>query len=172
MHFSEKSLTDKVSIGQEIINNTMFGLNLSYNKEFMWLTNLLNKVPTINAKAPSSFSVNAEFAQILPNKQKAGTTKGSSYIDDFEGSQTGIDLKNPYSWTLASTPYDGGPDPLFPEAALSNNVDYGKNRALLAWNYIDRIWTQKNSNLIPGYLRNDLKQLSNPYVREVKVEEI
>ena len=172
MNFSEKALTDKVSIGDEIVNNTMLGVNLSYNKEFMWLTNLLNKVPTINAVSPSAFRVNAEFAQLLPHKQKSGTTKGSSYIDDFEGTQTGIDLRNPYSWTLASTPYDPGPDALFPEAALSNNVDYGKNRALLAWNYIDRFWNQKNSNLIPGYIRNDLKQLSNPYVREVRVDEI
>lgn len=172
MHFSEKALTEKVNIGEEIINNTMFGFNVSYNKEFMWLTNLLNKVPTINATAPSSFHLNAEFAQILPHKQKAGTAKGSSYIDDFEGTQTGIDLRNPYSWTLASTPYDPGPNALFPEAGLSNNVDYGKNRALLAWNYIDRFWTQKNSSLVPGYIRNDLKQLSNPYVREVRVDEI
>ncbi|MCH5235794.1 MAG: cell surface protein SprA [Muribaculaceae bacterium] len=172
MNFSEKALTEKVGIGEELVNNTMFGLNLSYNKEFMWLTNLLNKVPTINATAPSAFRVNAEFAELLPHKQKSGTTKGSSYIDDFEGTQTGIDLRNPYSWTLASTPYDPGSNPLFPEAGLSNNVDYGKNRALLAWNYIDRFWTQKNSNLIPGYLRNDLHQLSNPYVREVRVDEI
>ena len=172
MHFSEKALTEKVGIGEEIVNNTMLGVNLSYNKEFMWLTNLLNQVPTINATAPSALRINAEFAELLPTKQKSGTTKGSSYIDDFEGTQTGIDLKNPYSWTMASTPYDNGPDPLFPEAALSNNVDYGKNRALLAWNYIDRFWTQKNSNLVPGYIRNDLHQLSNPYVREVKVEEI
>ena len=172
MHFSEKALTEKVSIGQETVNNTMLGVNLSYNKEFMWLTNLLNKIPTINATAPSAFNINAEFASLIPHKQKAGTAKGSSYIDDFEGTQTGIDLKNPYSWTLASTPYDGGPDALFPEAALSNNVDYGKNRALLAWNYIDRFWTQKNSTLVPGYIRNDLKQLSNPYIREVRVDEI
>lgn len=172
MNFSEKSLTEKVSIGDELINNTMWGLNLNYNKEFMWLTNLLNKVPTINAVAPSSFRLNAEFAQLVPHKQKTGTTKGSSYIDDFEDTQTGIDLRNPYSWTLASTPYDSSPDALFPEAGLSNNVDYGKNRALLAWNYIDRFWTQKNSNLVPGYIRNDLKQLSNPYVREVRVDEI
>ena len=172
MHFSEKALTEKVGIGEEIVNNTMWGVNVNYNKEFMWLTNLLNKVPTINATAPSSFTLNAEFAQLVPHKQKTGTTKGSSYIDDFEGSQTGIDLRNPYSWTLASTPYDSGKDALFPEAGLSNNVDYGKNRALLAWNYIDQFWTQKNSNLVPGYIRNDLKQLSNPYVREVRVNEI
>jgi len=172
LNFSERALTEKVNIGDEVINNTMWGMNLSYNKQFMWLTNLLNKVPTINATAPSQLSVTAEFAQLLPHKQKSGTNKGSSYIDDFETSQTSLDLRSPYSWFLASTPYDGGKDALFPEASLTNNVDYGKNRALLAWYYIDRIFTQKNSSLIPGYLKNDLKQLSNPYVREVTTREI
>lgn len=172
MHFSERGLTEKVNIGDEVINNTMWGLNLSYNTEFMWLTNLLNKVPTINATAPSTFKINAEFAQLVPHQQKSGSNKGSSYIDDFESTQTGVDLRNPYSWFLASTPYDGGSNPLFPEAALSNNVDYGKNRALLAWNYIDRIFTQRNSSMLPGYLKNDLAQLSHPYVREVTVTEL
>lgn len=172
LHFGEKSLTEKVAIGEEIINNTMFGFNLSYNKQFMWLTNLLNKVPTINATAPSSLNLVAEYAQLIPSKQKTGTNQGSSYIDDFETSQTGIDLRNPYSWFLASTPQDNSSDALFPEASLSNNPAYGKNRALLAWNYIDRIFTQKNSSMLPGYLKNDLKQLSNPYVREIQVREI
>ncbi|MCM1377210.1 MAG: cell surface protein SprA [Clostridium sp.] len=172
LHFSEKGLTEKVNIGDEVINNTMWGLNLNYNTEFMWLTNLLNKVPTISAVAPSTFKLNAEFAQLVPHQQKSGSNKGSSYIDDFESTQTGVDLRNPYSWFLASTPYDGGADPLFPEASLSNNVAYGKNRALLAWNYIDRIFTQRNSSMLPGYLKNDLKQLSNPYVREVTVSEL
>lgn len=172
LNFSEKSLTEKVNIGDEVINNTMWGVNMSYNKDFMWLTNLLNKVPTINAVSPASLRLNAEFAQLVPHKQKTGSTKGSSYIDDFESTQIGVDMRNPYSWFLASTPYDPSPDALFPEAGLSNNVDYGKNRALLAWNYIDRMWTQKNSSMLPGYLRSDLKQLSNPYVREVTVNEI
>ncbi|MBD5356441.1 MAG: cell surface protein SprA [Bacteroides sp.] len=172
LNFSEKSLTEKVNIGDEVINNTMWGLNLSYNKDFMWLTNLLNKVPTINAVSPASLRLSAEFAQLVPHKQKSGSTKGSSYIDDFESTQIGVDMRNPYSWFLASTPYDPEPDALFPEAALSNNVEYGKNRALLAWNYIDRMWTQKNSSMLPGYLRSDLEQLSNPYVREVEVNEI
>lgn len=76
MHFSEKSLTEKVNIGDEVINNTMWGVNLSYRKDFMWLTNLLNKVPTINAKAPSNFTLNAEFAQLIPHKQKSGSNRG------------------------------------------------------------------------------------------------
>ena len=86
--------------------------------------------------------------------------------------RTGIDLRSPYAWFLASTPYDNGADALFPEAALSNNVDYGKNRALLAWYYIDRQWTQRNSTMLPGYLKNDPHQMSNPYVREITVNEL
>lgn len=172
MHFSEKALTEKVNIGDEVINNSMWGLNLSYNTEFMWLTNLLNKIPTINATQPSRLSLTAEYAQLVPSNQRSGSSSGSSYVDDFESSQTGIDLRSPYSWFLASTPYEQGVNALFPEAALANNVDYGKNRALLAWYYIDRMFTQRNSSLAPGYIRSDLKQLSNPYVREVTSYEI
>ncbi len=172
MHFSEKALTEKVNIGNEVINNTIWGLNLTYNKRFMWLTNLLNMIPTVNATQPSTLNVKAEVAQLVPGKQRSGSNKGSSYVDDFESTQTGIDLRSPYAWTLASTPYEAGPGALFPEAALSNNPEYGKNRALLSWYYIDRMFTQRNSSLCPGYLSADLKQLSNPYVREVTSTEI
>lgn len=171
LHYSEKALTEKVYIGDEVVNNTMWGLNLSYNSQFMWLTNLLNKIPTVNATAPSSISVNAEFAQLIPHSQ-SGSSNGASYIDDFEDSQVGIDLRSPYAWQLASTPYESGSGALFPEAALINDVEYGKNRALLAWNYIDRMFTDRNSTLCPGYIKSDLKQLSNPYVREVTSQEI
>lgn len=172
MHFSEKALIEKVAIGDEVVNNTIWGLNFNYNTQFLWLNNLLNKIPTVTATTPSTLSVKGEFAQLIPHKQKVGSNKGSSYIDDFETSQSGIDLRNPYSWFLSSTPYDGGADALFPEAQLSDNVDYGKNRALLNWYYIDRMFTDRNSSLAPGYLRSDLAQLSNPYVREVKTREI
>ncbi len=172
LHFSEKALTEKVNIGDEIVNNTMVGFNLSYNKDFMWLTNLLNKIPTVTATQPSHISLTAEYAQLLPHAQKPGSNRGSSYVDDFESTQTGIDLRSPYAWSLASTPWDSGRDALFPEAGLSNNVDYGKNRALLNWYYIDRMFTSRNSSLAPGYIKNDLDQLSNPYVREVTSFEI
>lgn len=172
LHYGEKALTEKVNIGDEIVNNTMWGLNFSYNTEFMWLTNLLNKIPTVNATAPSKLSLQGEFAQLVPHTKKSGSNAGSSFIDDFESAQSGIDLRSPYSWFLASTPYEPGGNALFPEAALSNNVDYGKNRALLNWYYIDRMFTSKNSSLAPGYIKSDLKQLSNPYIREVTSHEI
>lgn len=166
LHFSEKALTEKVSIGDETVNNTMWGFNFDYNREFQWLTNALNLIPTVNAVAPSKISVQGEFAQLVPHQQESGSASGSSYIDDFENTQTDIDLKSPYSWSLASTPS------MFTESTLSNDADYGKNRALLNWYYIDRMFTQRNSSLCPGYIKNDLDQLSNPYVREVTSTEI
>ncbi|MDE6371392.1 MAG: cell surface protein SprA, partial [Duncaniella sp.] len=172
MHFSEKSLTEKVNIGDEVVNNSIWGLNTQYNTRFQWLTNLLNKIPTVNATAPSTLSLQAEFAQLIPHSQKAGSNKGSSYIDDFEATQTGIDLKSPFSWFLSATPYDPSPDALFPEASLSNNVDYGKNRALINWYYIDRMFTERNSSLCPGYIKSDPKQMNSPYIREVTSREI
>ncbi len=172
LHFSEKALTEKVNIGDEIVNNTIFGFNLSYNKEFMWLTNLMNKIPTVTATIPSNISLTAEYAQLVPHQQKLGSAKGSSYVDDFESTQTGIDLRSPYAWSLAPTPYDPSDNALFPEAMLSDNPDYGKNRALLNWYYIDRMFTSRNSSLAPGYIKSDLDQLSNPYVREVTSYEI
>lgn len=172
MHFSEKALTEKVNIGDEVVNNTIWGLNAQYNTQFMWLTNLLNKIPTVNAMQPSTLSLQGEFAQLIPHAQKSGSNKGSSYIDDFESTQIGIDLRSPYSWFLASTPYDPSGTALFPEAALSNNVDYGKNRALLNWYFIDRMFTARNSSMCPGYIKSDPKQMNSPYIREVTSREI
>ena len=172
MHYGEKAIGDKVAIGSELVNNTIWGVNMSYNTQFMWLTNLLNKIPTVNATAPSSVSFLGEFAQLVPHQAKTGSNSGSSYIDDFESTQSGIDVRSPYSWFLSSTPYDPSASALFPEAALNNDVAYGKNRALLSWYYVDRLFTQRNSSFAPGYIKNDLNELSYPYAREVAFSEV
>ena len=172
MHYGEKAIGDKVAIGSELVNNTIWGANVSYNTQFMWLTNLLNKIPTVNAVAPSSVSFLGEFAQLLPHQAKTGSNSGSSYIDDFESTQNGIDMRAPFAWALASTPYDPSADALFPEASLTNDVNYGKNRALLSWYYVDRLFTQRNSSFAPGYIKSDLNALSYPYAREVAFSEV
>lgn len=172
LRYTEKALTEKVNIGDETVSNTMLGVNFAYNTDLGWLTDLLNGIPTINATAPSRVSVQGEVATLQPSSRKSGTNNGSSYIDDFESTQSGYDIRSPYSWFLASTPYDPSAGALFPEAALSDNVEYGMNRALLNWYFIDRLFTSKNSSLAPSYIKTDLKQLSNPYVREVTSREI
>ncbi len=171
MHYGEKAIGDKVAIGSELVNNTIWGMNMSYNTQFMWLTNLLNKIPTVNAVAPSTLTFQGEFAQLLPHQAKSGSNSGSSYIDDFESTQRGIDIRSPFSWALSSTPSDPV-SPLFPEATLNNDIAYGKNRALLSWYYVDRLFTQRNSSYAPGYIKNDLDALSYPYAREVAFSEV
>ena len=165
MHYGEKAIGDKLAIGNELVNNTIWGVNMSYNSQFMWLTNLLNKIPTVNAVAPSSMTFLGEFAQLLPHQAKTGSITGSSYIDDFESTQSGVDMRSPYSWSLSSTPS------LFPESS-QKDVDYGKNRALLSWYYIDRLFTQRNSSYAPGYIKSDYDALSYPYAREVAYSEV
>ena len=172
MHYGEKAIGDNVAIGSELVNNTIWGVNMSYNSQFMWLTNLLNKIPTVNAVAPSSINFRGEFAQLVPHQAKTGSNSGSSYIDDFESTQTGFDMRSPYSWALSSVPFDPSADALFPEASNTNDISYGMNRALLSWYTVDRLFTQRNSSYAPGYIKNDRKALSYPYAREVAFKEV
>ena len=72
--------------------------------------------------------------------RSARASSGAVYIDDFEGSTSSIDLRFPLtSWALASTPNGTGGQfpPLFPEATLNDSLDYGFNRAKLAWYNIE-----------------------------------
>lgn len=172
MHYREKPLVVKTAYDDESARNTLWGANLAFRKESIALTNLLDKLPFVEATQPSELTTRLEFAQMIPGYRESGERSGHSYLDDFETSISGIDLRSPYAWSLAATPHNDGPESLFPEAALSNHIDYGKNRALLAWFFIDGIFTRTNSGLTPTHIRNDLKQLSDHRVREVLEREV
>lgn len=165
MHLSEKPLRTKVSMGDEPINNTIWGAQISWKKESQWLTNMLDKLPFLTATAPSTINFTAEVAQLIPGHSK-DLQDEASYIDDFESAELDIDLRSPSYWMLASTPSR------FPESSLIDSVDYGFNRALLAWYYIDPLFTNRSSSLTPGHIKGDLNQLSNHYVREVYQSEV
>ena len=181
MHLSEKPMTTKVAMGDEPISNTLWGLNASWKRESQWLTNMVDKLPFVEATAPSNINLGLEFAQLIPG-HSGGLQDNSSYIDDFESSQSGIDLSQPLNWQLSSIPYNAkgplnggsGEQILFPEAStnLSDSTAIGKNRALLAWYHIDGLFTRRNSSLTPTHIKNDLDQLSNHYVREVYEPEL
>ncbi len=169
MHLSEMPLTKKVNTGSEPIKNTIFGINTAWKTESQWLTNLIDKIPFLDATQPSSISLNAEYAQLLPGHSDVISNTGLAYIDDFESTQTSINIHYPHSWYLASTPYN--PTGLFPEAGLSNNIDYGKNRALLAWYSIDPVLNGE-SGRTPANLRGNSESQSNHYTREVRETEL
>ncbi len=169
MHMSEMPLTVKTTVGDESIKNTLWGLNTSYKTESQWLTNVFDKLPLLTLTKPSQISFNAEFAHLIAGHYENETTGGYSYLDDFESTQSGMDLLNPYAWSLASTPYEDA-NAKFPEASLVNDIAYGKNRALLAWYTVDGIFTRKSSSSRPRHLTNE--DLSNHYTRGVSYKEI
>lgn len=170
MNLSEKPLTAKVNIGEEPISNTMWGLDLNYSSPSRFLTKMVDKLPFISTKAPSSITFSGEFAQLIPGHPSAinadGSKGGTSYLDDFEASRSVIELKGAISWQLSGTPQ------LFPEAALIDNLAYGYNRAKIAFYNIDPSFYNKISSNIPDYLRNDKTELSNHYVREILEQEV
>ncbi|MFN7847550.1 MAG: cell surface protein SprA [Bacteroidota bacterium] len=169
MNLSERPLTQKVNMGDEPINNTIWGLDANYKTEVPWLTTLVDKIPFIDTKEKSTLSLQGEFAHLIPGHNRAVTREGNSYIDDFEGSQALIDIKAVQNWSIASIP-QGQPD-LFPEATLNNDLRVGNNRAKLSWYVIDPLFFRSNS-LTPDHIRNDLVAQSNHFTREILETEI
>ena len=176
VRLSERPFFTKNNIGEDPIKNTMYGLDVNYRKEVPRLTKLLDKLPFYSTTAPSTINFYAEGAYLQPGhaSQIGKGTAGTVYIDDFEGSKSGIDLRFPaISWALASTPQgatDVAGNPIFPEGSLNNNLDYGKNRAKLAWYQIEpALQLYKGTN---NPLKDNRDELSDPQVRLVSQSEI
>ena len=169
LYLGEKSYTQKINYGEEAIANTIYGADVSYNTEARWLTTLIDALPGIETKAPSRIRVDAEFAHFIPGLSKSAAEPNTSYIDDFEGAKSTIDLRLPTLWNLASTPQNQ--TDLFPEAAAGTGLAYGKNRARLSWYVIDNsIFYDRNYNYRPANITND--ELSKHSVRQVLETEL
>lgn len=167
LNLTERPLTQKVNIGDEPISNTIWGVNGTYRTDSRFITKMIDKLPFLETKAMSNITITGEFAHLIPGHSKAIDKTGTSYIDDFEGSKTSIDIKSFHSWVLASTPQHQSD--LFPEADTSGLV-YGINRAKLAWYNIDPLFV-RNQSETPDYLKNSDEQ-NNHFVREIYEKEL
>ncbi len=163
LNLNERPLTQKSSYGVEPINNTIFGINLNYSTEVPFLTRLVNHLPNIDTDVESNVSLRGEFAYLKPGAPKVSDFNGktTSYVDDFESSQTGNDISTPSSWSLASTPLEYGGE------LENNDLRYNYNRAKLAWYTIDPIFY---SSQRPEGINDE--DLSSPFTRRVFRDEI
>lgn len=168
LNLSERPLTTKVNYGDDPINNTIYGLDFSYKMESRWLTNIVDKLPGINTKQISKINLDGEFAHFLPGHSRAVGVSGTSYIDDFEGAKSTIDLTQFSTWYIASTPQ--GQMNIFPEAGSGTGLNYGKNRAKLAFYVIDPLFYDRYGNLRPANV--DKNELSRNSVRQVLETEV
>jgi len=152
LKMTEKPFTQKSSYGQESVNNTIFGFNGNYSTEVPFFTRLVNKLPNIDTDVPSNLSIRGEVAFLKPDAPKASDFEGEAtiYVDDFEGSQSTIDMRSAYAWSLASTPFVTSiNDNTF--NANSNTLEYGYKRAKLSWYTIDPIFYSSK----PSGISND-----------------
>ena len=169
LHLNERAFTTKVNYNDEPLSNTIYGFDLNYQTESQLLTDLIDMLPFIETKQKSRISIYGEIAQFLQGINKENGQTGTSYIDDFEGSKSTIDLRQWSTWSLASTPQHQ--HVLFPEAYSTIGLDYGKNRSKLAWYTIDQsVFYERRSNILPPNITYD--ELSDHRVRQVLETEI
>lgn len=155
MHLYERPFTQKVNIGDDPINNRVFGLDVSYEKEAPWITRLVDKIPGIDTKEESRIKLYAETAFLKPGHSRAirqgDDDEGTVYLDDFEGSNNGVPIETFYgNWMLASTPRE------FRESELSNDTRINVNRALTSWYQIQERNGSSNGNLTRQFTINDI----------------
>lgn len=163
LRFNERPITQKVSIGDEPVSNIVAGFDVNYKTEAPFLTRWLDKLPFYSTKEMSTISTRGEIAKLFPGNAKAIGKSGNSYIDDFEGSVSVIDVRNPTGWSLASIPQ--GQPGLFRESSLNDSIATGLNRARFNWYTIDPMFTRTQSNTTPSYYNNKL--FSNNMWRQV-----
>lgn len=163
MRMMERPVTQKVDFGSEPYKNNVLGFDINYRTEIPWLTKAIDFLPGISTKEKSYMTFKGEFAHLIPGTPKAISKVGISYVDDFEGSQTTIDLRTQSAWRLASTPQ--GQSDLFPEGELKT-LDNGYKRSKIAWYLIDPLFYAAN-NLTPDNIKNDPALTSDSRVRQV-----
>lgn len=169
LNLRERPLTQKVNIGSEPVNNTVVGLDFAYNTESDRLTRIVDKIPFIETKAKSNIDFSAEGAYLIPGHSKAIGKDGNAYLDDFEGSQSSIDIKSFNQWFLASTPKLQESNGQFPEGQFEDSLIYNYNRAKLSWYMIDPLFFRDNS-LTPGNVDDDMQ--SDHRMREILENEV
>jgi hypothetical protein len=113
MNLNQQTLSDKVRLGEEPSNNTIYGIDGSTTLTLPFLTRAIDAVPGLSTKEPSSFRISGEAAFMRPNPNTLQSTipsdngQGVAYIDDFEGARRTIPVGiNFAGWTDASPPAD------------------------------------------------------------------
>ncbi|MBK8499040.1 MAG: cell surface protein SprA [Flavobacteriales bacterium] len=168
MNLYERPLTQKVNVGDEPIANTMLGLDANWQTGSQWLTNMVDKLPFYATKQESTINTSIEGAYLIPGHSRAIGNAGTSYIDDFEGSVSTIDLRTQSLWFHASTPQNIS---LFPEGNLVGALETGFRRAQISWYVIDPLFFRNNS-LTPNHIANNTAMRSDNRMREVLEREV
>ena len=151
----ERPNQDKLMVGDEPVNSSVFGFDGDAEFEAPWLTRAVDWLPFLSTREESWISFSGEFAQLRPDVahppavQRAidndelfsDEERGISYIDHFEGSRRSIDISRAGRWNLAAAPlgipgYDGEIENA--GSSLSDHVQRTDMRAQFSWYTVPR----------------------------------
>jgi cell surface protein SprA len=167
--------TTRTNIGNEPVNNTIWGLDLNYKKTGTGLTKLLDRLPGVQTKEPSAVMVNAEFAQLIPGVNTK-RVNNSSMIDDFEYARNINDLsRQPNRWRLGSTPPQFQTETNnFDNTQLTKDYKYHFRRAKMSVYTVDMTTyfagNQGGVGGIPTYLSEQARR--NPFSANFNIQDI
>ena len=182
LYFNQSIINEKVEVGYEPTRNFIWDLNGRYEWEMEGMTRILDKLPLIEADKLSSFSLEGEVAQVLPNPNsisnpETGDPDGVAFIDDFEGSKrtTSPSIQRRF-WKAASAPL------VYDESLTTFDQEYNqRHRGSLHWfnpfrPYLTRdIWPNQSTSLRAGNNTTDvmvLRYKSRKHQREIDPDSI
>ncbi|MEL6672324.1 MAG: cell surface protein SprA [Bacteroidota bacterium] len=169
LNLREQPFNQKLTLGDEPINNTIWGVDASYSDQSDQLTKLIDKLPLITTKAPSSIDGAFEAAQFIPGVPRVirnDTDRGIVYLDDFEAAATPFSLQGQQRWRIASFP-ENNPEMFNPaDRYAGDSLADNYSRAKLAWYQIDQAFYQRFGIEFPE------EDLANNYTRQVFPDEL
>ncbi len=184
MRMSQRSQVDKFRIGDEPIQNTIWGVDGRFTTEPRWLTQAVDALPFIQTRAASKVDVRAEFAQLRPGGAQTiafrqtrrdlrddgmdfsqDELRGVSYVDDFESFENTYSLKAPGAWRLAAAPDSLG---IVDAGGVVQGLEGDQRRT--AWRG-GMAWYQMNQNILRelqnATIRTSPEAVNVPGVRDI-----
>lgn len=130
LNLSQKSLSDKVRIGEEPLSNTIYGADFSTKIDLPFLTKGLNYIWSAGAKSEFTFAGEIAYMDPDPNTKKSNIRGDDglsiAYIDDFEGSKKTIPISiAAATWSDISVPIK--------DLSLLERQEEFKRKAMTHW---------------------------------------
>ncbi|MFN4144740.1 MAG: cell surface protein SprA [Runella sp.] len=153
----------RAALGNDPVSNSIIGADITYRKESQFLTRLLDKLPLLQTKEPSSVQFQAEVAQSFAGLHPQ--VRDRIFIDDFEAARTQFDLtRQPNRWRLGATPQQ------FPQGSPTNPLEYAYRRAKMSAYSIDPSFSptaqaglrQRPTNISNDVFNNFYERLFQP----------
>ena len=154
----------RVQIGNEPVNNTIFGFDAAIQQKSNFLTRMIDALPLISTKEVSAIDFQGEYAQLIPAVNSE--VQNNAFIDDFEASRSIFSLSSQaIAWRPGATP-----KPFLPIGVPTNDRRSNYKRAKISAYVADfSLYGQGGTDLnVPGVNFQESQQYA--YEKSVAID--